>query len=298
METCIIINLSRYDRKMIDFFMAYYKNKFSNIFFTAPWCDDKSNLQDNLIGDYYSYYQWYGNAAAALKKLNLNRYDYVVLTTEEGILNPDISYANIREYLQLDSYDVSIPNAMPLFGFNGWHWYHVRHALYPFIYSANEWQKYLFTFDEALQKMRDFFGDYDVHINNSFFAVKTHESLSGEMTAYAEILGGYGHIPYPLAYSMTDMLVLKRKDIYRVIEQFEKWAAIGVFCEIAIPSLIISLFDKTKINCLAKNKMPIKAIPDLALDTVYGYNFEKILANAKDNPFIRFNIDKILKFRG
>lgn len=298
MSACLIINLSCYNERLIKFFTKYYSEKFSDIFFTVPWCENVKNIPSNLINDYYSYYQWYGNAAVALNKINTDKYDYIVLTTEEGIINPNITEANIDAHFKLNKYRIVIPDAMPLFGFNGWHWYHVRYALYPFIYSANEWQSYLIPFNEAIKNMLSYFGEYDVHLNDSFFAVKAHEKLTREMVEYKEILGGYEHIPYPLAFSMTDILVIKREDIGSIIEQFEKMAAVGVFCEIALPTLVISLFNKAEINCLAKNKTPIKAIPDVALKNVYCYDFEKIIALSQANPFIRFNIESVLNNRG
>ncbi len=298
MKTCIIINLSRYNRNLIDFFTNYYKDKFTDIFFTAPWCDQEKHLPDNLICGYYSYYQWYGNAAVALNKINLVNYEYIALTTEEGIINPEVTEENLSDYFDLTNYKIVIPDAMPLFGFNGWHWYHVRYALYPFIYSANEWQKYFMPYNQAIAKMRDYFGDYDSHLNNSFFAVKAHEKFTAEMMAYKEILGGYEHIPYPLAFSMTDIFILRNDNILRIVEQFEKWAAVGVFCEIALPTLAVLLFDKSEINCLAKNHKPIKAIPDTALKSVYDYDFDNIISRAQTNPFIRFNIENMLKNRG
>ena len=74
MSACLIINLSCYNERLIKFFTKYYSEKFSDIFFTVPWCENVKNIPSNLINDYYSYYQWYGNAAVALNKINTDNF--------------------------------------------------------------------------------------------------------------------------------------------------------------------------------------------------------------------------------
>lgn len=293
MSVCLIVNLSFYDEKKIEFFKKYYLNKFDDIYFTCPWPEDGLSLKNKIVPVFYSYNQWYGNAADVIEKIDILKFDYIVAVSEEGIFSSWINGTYFSELLHDKNESVVIPYAKPLFGVDGWHWYHTRYSIYPFIYSADEWKKYLMPYNDMLIRMIKYFGYYDIHLTDAFFNLQPDDIMTDDMRNFKYILGGQERIPYPLAYGVTDFIAFDASCAKIVCEQFRYWAAVGVFYEIALPTIVISLFDKANIYEMEGFGYPIKTIPNEALSSVYDFNLKQILERGKSNSFIRFDVNKI-----
>ncbi len=59
MRVCLVIALSEYNQKKINFFKNYYIGKFNKVIFCCQWLTDPSLLTDEIRPMFYAYNQWY-----------------------------------------------------------------------------------------------------------------------------------------------------------------------------------------------------------------------------------------------
>lgn len=279
MKTCLVINLSEYNPSVINFFRKYYSGKFKNITFTCPW--EEGLDEPDVISTHYMYSYWYANAAEAVQHMK-KKYDYYVLTDENGVLSYDLNEFNIwKSIKKLNSnIRIGICQAKALYAPYGYCWSKTKDMIYPFIYSAAEWKDLFMPFDSAILKMVKFFGSYDKYISDSFFGRMAGTDESDDERRFKRILGGMCKIPYPLAYGPADFMIISGKCIGQVIPQLFTWASVGVYYEVAIPTISILLFEKNNINML----------PSVALNPIIAgtsvTEFENEMQKNSDSFFI------------
>ena len=288
MKVCVVINLPEYDRSAISYFRKYYYGRFKNILFTCPW-PDECIVEPDVVSTHYFYSYWYASAAEAVKLLD-KKYDYYVFTNENIVLSPEINESDFHSRInRFGRAEVAISTPNPLFAPYGFRWSKAKYMIYPFIYSAAEWSVLLAPFNEALLKMVKYFGSYDKYISDSFFGRLADSEAGEDEIKFKRILGGLCKIPYPLAYSHSDFIVVPRRNIDRVIEQALALAAVGVHCDAAIPTFSILMFEKGGI-CTLEPYDIAKELLDFDLKEVGS-----IAKKLGDGIFVRIPIKKLLE---
>lgn len=283
MKTCLVIIFNhRYD-KNLERLRNLYSSRFSCIRFLMPFYD---GADLDVIPVYESSHQFQGMVAQAREKLLLLECDYYFFISDDLILNPVISEDNYMEELCLKDGEALHRGVFEL-QYSLWSVERIFEAIDTFATQKHTlYQSELMSQNEAVEVMKNY-GYGDVAI--------THESHD-KMVGWKDYRKKYGwrklrdaktlkELPYPLLGGYSDWFILPRTDLDIVCRKFGVTAAMGLFVEIAIPTIMFLYCRHVK--KLKETKYKDGAIWENSLleklGEKYQWELEKLFENFPEN---------------
>lgn len=253
-KICLVIVFNhRYD-KNIPILRKIYGERFSTIRFLVPFYENKeTNRMDGEVDNnlevipvYESSYQFQGFFAQAREQLLATDADYFLTIADDLLLNPGINEANVLSELSLEDGECLITEHYPMRTF---HWEKERfkeaencfrkqkHTNYqseiiPLSQAYEVMKEKGFDNFKVREKERDAVLDLPVFKKTQYSAVRflTRKIMK----------------PYPLLAGYSDWFVMSRTDFETVSKKFGVTAAMGLFVEVAIPTMITLYCKKVK----------------------------------------------------
>lgn len=239
MKICLIIVFNHKYNKNIEKLESIYSKRFSNIYYLMPFY--KGNKK-NVIPVYESSYQFQGYFSQGFNEYFQEKYDYYVFIGDDLILNPSLNESNIISKLNLDnsSYIKSIKPMNQSIGIDS-------RKLYDTLCAFNtkktgvEYENEIPSYKKAMQKAKKY-GIKDNRLKYKFFKNMPKKNFLNPNVLkkfFEFIIKTNGKLPYPLFKDYSDLLILKKEDIYNFIKLSGVFAAMGLFAEIAIPTSMV-----------------------------------------------------------
>lgn len=237
---CIIYN-HRYDIN-IEKLEKIYDKRFSKIYHIVPFYDGD---KENVITVYESSHQFQGYISQAMEHIWSEEFDDYLFIGDDLILNPMINENNIHCILGISEQSSFLPDCTPLSKMNGWDYVgRIYNSYQAFcIYSGTNYKTELWSPEEAYGKVLKDYKKEDFIITKDNFKSGIHGFWNRLITTlkyyrHVKLVKKGWQLPYPLFGGYSDILLLNQKDLKRVGHHFGVMAAIGLFVEIAIPTVM------------------------------------------------------------
>ncbi len=276
----IFIFNHRYEQN-VEKLRRIYQDRFSIMRFIVPFCDDNN---EEIIPVYESSYYFEGFFMQAFDKLMVLDVDYYLFIADDLILNPEINEYNFREFFNLpDSKRCYINDINMLNSAGGIGWMHSMYSSLPFFSKGILWQRELPSYEDALKKFEEFFGEkYKEKYDEQFFYIR--DDIDKVNTLIQTFYDNNNHsfdIPYPMAKGYSDVLILEKQCFKSFSRLCGVFSAMDIFAEIAIPSAIVLLFNRDEISCLMDTEYIARLL-------WFDYEYFATVANTYNHEFFNF----------
>lgn len=229
-----------------------YGGRFKNIRFLVPFYDGDDL---DVIPVYESLFQFQGYFIQAYEKLSVLDCEYYLFIGDDLILNPSISEDNFKSFLNIDSESVIISDIGPLNSKGMFGWIHSRYCSSAFVSRSTEYYLNLLpSYAEAGKLYEAFMGkELEVNYTSDFYEGyldgETHEEHDEAIRQFKKKNRG-NKMPYPLVYTYSDFLCVKKDRLYELSYCFGIFAAMNLYVEIAIPTAIMLHCKREEVKCL------------------------------------------------
>ena len=236
MKVCLVVIFNhRYDNNLGKL-RKIYKDRFYQIRFLMPFYNGNN---DDVIPVYESSYQFQGYIAQAGSSLLKVDCDYYFFIADDLILNPVINENNLLSELGLEDGQILFCNARTLKNMN-WNITRLYETNKLFSEKHTEFKNELMTKDEATavfekRGISDFTLSYKDLIKKPGKKDYIRKYGALNLLKFLRI----SEMPYPLVGGYSDWFVLPKQKLEIVAEKCGVTAAMGLFCEIAIPTVIL-----------------------------------------------------------
>ncbi len=274
MNICLIIIFNhRYDQ-VLPKLRKLYKNRFSNIKFLVPFYD---GTDEDVITVYESSYQFQGFLTQGFRDFYNEKFDYYFFIADDMIISPNITEYNILDELGINPGEDFITQTRALNEESGIQWSHVRFAYKPFTSRGVNYKQALPSYEEALIRMKSYFGEFTEDYNESFF--KMNNAIDEKLkNTFIENNKGTA-IYYPLAKGYSDLFLIHKDTIKEFVRICGIFSAMNLFVEIAIPTALILTSKKIKVLENTRYKYILMWTPEKVaeLEMKYNYNLNEFL---------------------
>lgn len=240
----------RFD-KNIDILKRIYGSRFSNIQFLVPFYDGADEavipVKHNVSYNFQGFF-WEG-----LEKYYDDNIDYYLFLADDAILNPRLNETNIIDSLLPGGETAYITGIYKLNKPYGIEWAHAGYSNIATAYMPKNFSKLMPSYDEMLSKMREYFGTYDEYVDSRFLDVKEHLDAWVKLrreNVFNMTKRPDGKMRYPVALGWSDIVMVHKS----IVREFAKicglFAAIHMFCEVAIPTTLVYVCPPKKISTL------------------------------------------------
>lgn len=279
MRTCLVIIFNHRYESNIGKLRVLYAEKFNCIRFLMPFYE---GTDSDVIPVYESSYQFQGMVAQAKEKLLALNCDNYFFISDDLIINPIINENNYMEELGLQSGEALHRGVFELQN-SFWPVERICEGMETFTAQSHTlYQNELMPRDEAIAKMEEY-GFGHVAITKD-----SHEM----MAAWKNFRKNYGwrklrkfksinELPYPLLGGYSDWFILPGEDLDIVGQKFGVTAAMGLFVEIAVPTMMFLYCRHVK--RLKETKYRDGSIWDKSLVEKLGEENGWVLSNMFDN---------------
>lgn len=284
MKTCLVVVFNhRYDIN-IGRIKKLYENKFSSIRLLMPFY---SGSDPDVITVYESSYQFQGMVAQAKEKLLFMECDYYFFISDDLLLNPIINEDNYIDELKLNIGDSFLPGGFKLQN-SPWTVERVYNGIQTFYQVHTIFQKELMTRPEAKRVLARYgMEDTSFSIDNFWKLRQKKLFLSRYGMIKTKRMITLKELPYPLVGGYSDIFIIPRGDLNAVCDKFGVTAAMGLFAEIAIPTIM-------HLYCGNLRSLKETGYKD---GSIWNYDEIESLGNvcgwSINNLFERFPVDKL-----
>jgi hypothetical protein len=254
-----------------------YAKNWSLIRFLVPFYDGDD---ESVIPVYESSFQFQGFIAQAREKLLQTNADYYFFISDDLILNPVLNKNNYLKELNLQNGDSLMTEITPL---NETMWMQSR--IYDTIVSFK--YQYHTLYKEELKSPQEAFltakqygldnFELSLEYKRKIPCKKEFLELTGPRAWYRWIKTK--QLPYPLLGGYSDWFIISGRDFKKVSQKLGVTAAMGLFVEIAIPTILLQYCEKVK--TLADTEYENGAIWDKTvieeLEKKYSNNLNQLL---------------------
>ena len=258
-KVCMVIIFNhRFDRNL-PLLRKIYGKRFSDIRFLMPFYDGADN---DVIPVYESSYQFQGYFIQAYDKLKNIPCTHYLFIGDDLIINPDFDEINFiartgmydKKFLGREFEPLNSPNKFK------WHW--TAGSSKSFYDTSTSWKSSLYTYEEAMSKFNDFFGEkYKEVYDMAFFGdpnVPGGTVLGGwkDTNGFLNVVnyfittnGNTLHIPYPMAGEgcTGDIFCLDKGSMFEFSRLCGIFSAMNLFVEIAIPTATVLTFKRDNV---------------------------------------------------
>lgn len=288
-KACLIIVFNhRYDNN-IPVLEKIYAGRFSSIYFLVPFYDGD---HPNVIPVYESSNYFQSFFAQAYSRFFNEAFTHYLFLGDDCILNPSINEANVTEQTGLPAGTDFIPGLIEFHTIKKQSWWHTFKGIDFFSNRIGaEIKKELPSREEAISRFRKHGLEVEpLSMENIFGSKKpAHEKWwkyfllkqyhwQFKWKNYKK--NGKIELPYPVAGSYSDVLIITKESIYNFSRYCGIMAAAGLFVEIAIPTalLLSSPAIKQEKDLLLKGK-PLWSVPEIeAVEKQYNKSLAALLA--------------------
>jgi hypothetical protein len=247
-KACLVIVFNhRYDKNIAVLEKMYSRN-FSGIYFLVPFYDGN---HPHVIPVYESsnYFQSY--FAQGYHRFFREEYTHYIFTGDDCLLNPAINESNLEKALGLPPGSDFIPGFIELHTLSGRPWWHAHKAVDFFNNRKGaEIRRELPTREEAVNR----FNQHGLEVKpltrgNIFGTRKPANKKFLEYWAFKQYhwlykwksyrKNGRIELPYPVAGSYSDVVIVSKESIYAFCRYCGVMAASGLFVELAIPTALL-----------------------------------------------------------
>ena len=236
MKVCLVVIFNhRYD-KNLNRIRKLYAGRFSAIRFLVPFYD---GTDKDVITVYDSSYQFQGFVAQARERLMNEGFEYYFFIADDLILNPAINENNFLTELSMKKGD-SMHRGVFLLQDSLWTVERINDAIETFTMQVHtNYQNELMNKAEAIETMQKY-GYGNIHISK-----ENHKKMAdwkGFTAKYGwkktKQLKTLQELPYPLLGGYSDWFILPYEDLDLVSRKFGVTAAMRLFVEIAVPTIM------------------------------------------------------------
>ena len=236
----MVVYNHRYDNN-IPIVEKIYKNKFKHIYHLVPFYDGN---QDNVIPVYEnSYYfgSYITQAYGHLRKLGFTHY---FIIADDMIINPQITEANVNEFLGIGENDCFIRDLIELQN-DKFQWGHLDSAIsYQVKQEGVEVSTILPTIEEAKQR----FCRYGISTGRFSLRAITPKFWGRRRTLmfFQALLAGM-KLNYPILRAYSDIFLVPATVMQQFCNYLGAFSATKLFVEAAIPTSLILSSDNVKV---------------------------------------------------
>lgn len=253
-DCCLIVIFNhRYDKNICKI-RDMYAERFSDIYIVMPFYDGEQVDGVTIIPVYESSWQFHGYISQAYLHIT-EKYKHYIILGDDLILNPNLNEDNIKEYLRLEEADSYIKGFLTICEsceVAGGRLY--KEVLSPFFYkNGTEWKGLILDKEDAEKVLASKNIAYDVAPKISWIIRGTGNNKTIKRTMNMVVRRAIWGIlcvilclrkskklkfPYPLFKGYSDFLVFSGKDMDRCCQMMGVFAAMGLFVEYAIPTVM------------------------------------------------------------
>lgn len=242
----------RYD-KNIEILKKYYMPAFSQINFLVPFYDGnepqvipvRRNVSYNFSGFFHEAFAYYYDP----------QIDYYLFLADDAILNPKYNEENILKKLVPNGEIAYISGIYPVNRSYGIEWAHAAYSNISVSYMGKNFYKFIPTYNYMLEKMKKFFPNYSDRIASDFMDYKTpvEQWISRRRASvFSATKRDDGRCIYPLAMGWSDIVMVHKSIIKQFVRLCGLFAAIHMFCEIAVPTSLVCCCVPNQVSTLSK----------------------------------------------
>jgi hypothetical protein len=247
-KACLVIVFNhRYD-KNIPVLEKLYASRFSHIYFLVPFYDGH---QSNVIPVYESSNFFQSYFAQGYHHFFHEEFTHYIFTGDDCLLSPAINETNITDQVGLPPGSDFIPGFIELHTLTGRPWWHAHKAVDFFNNRKGaEIKKELPLRDEAVKKFEqhgltvkpltagNIFGT-QTPPNKKWFEYWVFKQYHLRYKWKSFRKEGKIELPYPVAGSYSDVIIVSKESIYNFCRYCGIMAAAGLFVELAIPTALL-----------------------------------------------------------
>lgn len=236
MKTCLVIIFNHKYIRNIEKLKLLYSKRFSCIKIIMPFYDGSD---EDVITVYESSYEFQGMVAQASERLLATNANYYFFISDDLILNPIITEENFLQKLNMERGDAFHRGVFELHK-SKWNVERINEAIDCFeVQKHTEFSNELMEKDSAIDKMKSYgYGNMKISQDDK----KTMSDWKGFGRKYgrlrANAMKHRKQMPYPLLGGYSDWFILPREDLSVIASKFGITAAMGLFVEIAIPTIM------------------------------------------------------------
>ncbi|MBL7742453.1 MAG: hypothetical protein JNN00_03160 [Chitinophagaceae bacterium] len=247
-KPCLIIVFNhRYD-KNIPILRKIYSPRFSHIFFLVPFYN---GTDPDVIPVYESSNFFQSYFAQGYYRFFHENFSHYIFTGDDCLLNPAVNENNFPEQLGLSEKTDLISGFIELHTLTGRPWWHAHKAIDFFNNRKGaEIKKELPSREEAVERFKHHGIDVVPLTPANIFGTQTPPDkkwwqywlfkqyhLQYKWKAFKK--NGKIELPYPVAGSYSDVLIVTKESIYDFCRYCGMMAAAGLFVELAIPTALL-----------------------------------------------------------
>lgn len=293
-KACLIIVFNhRYD-KNIPVLEKMYAGRFSSIYFLVPFYDGR---QSNVIPVYESSHYFQSFFAQGYHRFFKEEFTHYIFLGDDCILNPSINEHNVLEQTGLPEGSDFIPGLIEFHTIKGQPWWHAYKGIEFFTNRKGaEIRNELPSREEAAGRFRKHGLDVQPVTKENIFGTKApahqgwlkYEAFKQfhwnfKWKSYKK--SGKLELPYPIAGSYSDVLIITKESLYDFCRYCGIMAAAGLFVEIAIPtSLLLSSKSIRQEKDLKLKGLALWSTEDIqAVEKQYNKSLTSLTAGFPDN---------------
>jgi hypothetical protein len=252
-KACLIIVFNhRYD-KNIPVLEKLYSSRFSNIYFLVPFYNGN---HPNVIAVYESSNFFQSYFAQGYSCFFGEDFTHYIFTGDDCLLNPSVNENNFLDKTGLPEKTDLISGFIELHKLSGRPWWHTYKAVDFFNNRKGaEVKRELPPYEEAVKKFRQHSIDVLPLTKENIFGTQTPPNkkwleywlfkqyhLRYKWKPYKK--NGKIELPYPVAGSYSDVLIVTKESVYDFCRYCGMMAAVGLFVELAIPTALLLASNK------------------------------------------------------
>lgn len=247
-KACLVIVFNhRYD-KNIPVLEKMYSGRFSDIYFLVPFYNGNKS---NVIPVYESSHYFQSFFAQGYSRFFKEEYSHYIFLGDDCILNPAINENNFLEQAGLAAGADFLPALIEFHKIKGSSWWHAYKGIDFFTNRKGaEIKNELPSRDEAIARFKKHGLEVQPVSSENIFGSKAPASQSWlKYEAFKRFhwnfkwkkykKGGLLELPYPIAGSYSDVLIITKESLFDFCRYCGIMAAAGLFVEIAIPTALL-----------------------------------------------------------
>lgn len=252
-KACLIIVFNHRFDKNIPVLEKIYSSRFSGIYFLVPFYNGN---HPNVIPVYESSNFFQSYFAQGYNRFFKEDFTHYIFTGDDCLLNPSVNENNFLELTGLHEKTDLISGFIELHKLSGRPWWHAFKAVDFFNNRKGaEIKRELPSYEEAVKKFNQHGIDVRPLTKENIFGNQTPPNkkwleywlfkqyhLMYKWKPYKK--NGKIELPYPVAGSYSDVVIVTKESIYDFCRYCGIMAAVGLFVEFAIPTALLLASNK------------------------------------------------------
>jgi hypothetical protein len=252
-KPCLLIVFNHRFDKNIPVLEKVYSSQFSHIYFLVPFYNGN---HPNIIPVYESSNFFQSYFAQGYNRFFKEEFTHYIITGDDCLLNPSVNENNFLEQMGLPEKTDLISGFIELHKISGSAWWHTFKAVDFFgNRKGAEIKRELPPYEDAVKKFRQHGMDVQPLTKQNIFGNQTpagkkwwqywlFKQYHLQYKWKAQKKNGKIELPYPVAGSYSDVLVVTKESIYDFCRYCGIMAAAGLFVELAIPTALLLSSNK------------------------------------------------------